>query len=122
MAEKLAAFITTGGYNGPDCNSSGSIEQDRGNRRASGSAPGNGGRFSARNFSATRQLTIKIPSGGVITILDLNGRQLIEKNIGQPQYKKNDLVQLPVRFGAGMYIVRFRGLTGAGKQVMIRVF
>jgi hypothetical protein len=110
-AENIAAFVAAGGYKSSAYGGTGIADRDRGKAPGNtiyASSPGSG-RFSAHFSSVMKQLSINLPSEGVVTVIDLAGRQVVKKTIGQREFRKSRSLQIPASFPAGIYIVRFRG-------------
>jgi hypothetical protein len=118
-AENIAAFVAAGGYNGAAYGGTGIADGERGR------APGNGGSayslssglFAAHYSSAAKQLSIRLPSEGVVTVIDLAGRRMVRKIIGQREFRKGMSLRIPAPFPAGIYVVKFSGLAGTAERV-----
>ncbi|MBN1757615.1 MAG: hypothetical protein JW863_04820 [Chitinispirillaceae bacterium] len=66
---------------------------------------------------AVRQLSIRLPSGGAVTLLDLAGRVVVRQIVGQREFREGMTVRIPASFPAGVYVVRFRGTAGTVERM-----
>lgn len=59
-----------------------------------------------------------LPSDGVVTVVDLSGRQMVKRAVGQRDFRENGTSLIPAFFPAGVYVVKFKGLAGTVERVI----
>ncbi len=109
-AENIAEFIGAGGYNNVDYGGTISIMKDRSitPEKESFTSALRPARFKVWFSPIKKQLSIILPSDGVLTIVDLKGRQIdkiiVKKNMVNEGTAK---LQIHASFPVGVVIVRF---------------
>ena len=109
-AQNIAAFIAAGGY---------PISIDD---RFYGKKPGQDRlsniRLIARFSRTNRRLTIKVPSEGTITLVDLRGRRVLSLPVSRDAFLKDATVSMQVTITPGLYIVNFSGSSGTTRRII----
>jgi hypothetical protein len=106
--KNIEEFIAAGGYNAYVDKSS--VKQDdqyyasKIERKRSGLQS-----FTASFRQVEKKLTFSLPSEGCISIIDLNGRQIMAIEISSNEYRENEKRTIDFEVPAGIYIVKFKG-------------
>ena len=109
--QNIADFIAAGGYDAVEYGKTGIQGHGRGDMHGTKSKGSvmNSCTLTARFSSVARLLTVRVPSEGIITVVDLTGRQVTKQVVGQWEIQNNATVHLPASFPAGIYIIKFTG-------------
>jgi len=75
----------------------------------------------ARYFMAGRQLLVKVPSEGTLSLVDLRGRRMLTATISRKDFLSRPEMNFPLRAPAGLYILKFKG-TNLSAEKAIPVF
>jgi hypothetical protein len=108
--QNIAAFIAAGGY---------PIRVD--DRFAEGrkhARLGSSCLITTRFIRNSRLLSITIPSKGIISLVDLKGRQVWKVTVDQKAFLKNSTVTRPIAYPPGLYIVNFKGVNGIARELV----
>jgi hypothetical protein len=114
--ENIIRFVASGGYKSPAYGGTGIDAGSRGARSAGGRSPCRP--LNARFSAFTGCMFVRLPSEGVITVLDLAGRLVARRVAGPDDVRHGLTISLPVAPHRGIYIVRFSGRDGIAGRVV----
>ncbi len=95
-----------------------SIYKDRYGSRKSGLNAASAHSITARFSRIDRRLSIRLPSEGTVTLLDLKGRKVWSISVNRRAFIENATVSRTVSFPPGLYIVNFSGIRGASRELV----
>jgi hypothetical protein len=72
----------------------------------------------ARYLMAGRRLWVKVPSDGMIALVDLRGRRVLTATVSKAEFLSRPEVMLPLRLPAGLYILKFKGAKNAAETTV----
>jgi hypothetical protein len=119
-ARNIAEFIKNGGYESTDYSGTFVAFNNRG-KTATGRGGGGDLKFQVRFSRFSRQLVLKLPSAGNVTLIDIKGRKVFQINVSNEEFLKywGTACRFPsARFPAGLYILKFKGKSGSVERIV----
>jgi hypothetical protein len=119
-AQNIAAFIGNGGYKSADYSGTFVALNNQGKTQA-GPRVASGLKFQVRFSRFSRQLILRLPSAGIVTLIDLQGRKVLQINVSNEEYLKGKVTSCfapAVRVPAGLYIAKFKGKSGSAERIV----
>ncbi len=113
----IEEFVKSGGYNSPDYGGIPIRNGNQGKLPFSNALSGDP-MFKVSFSHGSRQLVVKLPCAGIVTLVDLQGRRLFTMNISEDDYAKSPARNAALRVPPGLYVAKFKGRSFSAERIV----